>query len=92
MFTLSQTIDLFEANLKLLANTSTPDVAQYHLEQNLTASCLRCWSTGLMEREISMQYYAITKMYTNKCSDSQACNIALTGRTAILRFYQKMSC
>ena len=65
---------LFEGNLKLLANTSTPDVVQYHLEQSLTDSFLRCWSTGLIEREIPMQYYAIMEMYANKCTDSQACN------------------
>ena len=32
MYTLSPTMYLFEANLKLLANTATPDIAQYHLE------------------------------------------------------------
>ena len=32
MYTLSRTMYLFEANLKFLANTSTPDIAQYHLE------------------------------------------------------------
>ena len=57
MFALSQTRYLFKDNLKLLANTSTPGVAQYHLEKNLTTSCLRCWSTGLTGREIPMQYY-----------------------------------
>ena len=65
---------LFEANLDLLANTSTPDVSQYHIEQNLSASCLRCWSTGLTKREIPMQYLASTEMYTNKCIESQVCN------------------
>ena len=34
MYTLSRTMYLFEANLKFLANTSTPDIAQYHLQQN----------------------------------------------------------
>ena len=33
---------LFIANLILLANTPTPDVAQYHFEQNLTASGICC--------------------------------------------------
>ena len=32
MFTLSQTMYLFEANLNLPASTSTPDIAQYHLQ------------------------------------------------------------
>ena len=31
MFALSQTMFLFEANLNLLADTSTPDLEQYHL-------------------------------------------------------------
>ena len=31
----------FEANMNLLANTSTPDVAQYHFGKNLTASSRR---------------------------------------------------
>ena len=74
MFKLSQTMYLFKGNLNLLANTSTPDIAQYHLEQNLTASCLLCWSTGLTEREIPMQYYTSTEMYANKCMESQVYN------------------
>ena len=32
MFALSRKMYLFEANLDFLANTSTLDVAQYHLE------------------------------------------------------------
>ena len=36
MFALSRIMYLFEANLNLLANTSTPDVAQYHLEHVYT--------------------------------------------------------
>ena len=65
---------LFEAKLNLLAITSTPDIAEYHLEYNLNVSCLRCWSTGLNEREISMQYYTSTKMYVNKCTEIKVCN------------------
>ena len=43
------------ANLILLANTPTPDLIIHHLEQNLTASCLRPWSTGLTERKLPKQ-------------------------------------
>ena len=56
MFALSRTMYLFEANLNLLANTSSPDVAQYYFGQNLTVSHLRCWSTGLTERETYTKY------------------------------------
>ena len=45
------------ADLILPADKPTTDLKQYHLEQNLTASCLRCWSTGSAEREIPMQCY-----------------------------------
>ena len=69
----SRTMYLFEANLNLLANTSTPDVVQYHLPKKLTASWLRCWSTRLSEREIPMQYHTSTEMYANKCTESQVC-------------------
>ena len=31
-FTLSQTMDLLKANLNVLTNISTPDVAQYHCQ------------------------------------------------------------
>ena len=62
---------LFEANLNLLANTSTPEVVQYYLKQKHTASCFRCWSIGLTETEIPIQYNASTKMYGNKCTESQ---------------------
>ena len=65
---------LFEANLKLLANTLTPDIAQYLLEQNLTASCLRYWCTGFTERKVPMQYHAITDMCADKCMERQVCN------------------
>ena len=34
-----------------ISNTSTTDLAQYHLEQKLIAGCHYCWSTGLTERE-----------------------------------------
>ena len=62
-----------KANPNLLANTLTPDIAQYHLEKNLTASCLHCCSTGFTEREIPMQYYksmyyTSTKMHTGQNS------------------------
>ena len=79
---------LFEVNLNLLANTSTPDVAQYHLEYNFSASYLCCCSTDLAETERPMQYYTGMKMYAGKCIESM---IALTSRTAFLRLYHKLS-
>ena len=74
---------LFEANLDLLANTSTPDIAQYYLEQNLTASCLHSWSTGLTKREIPMQYYTSTEMYADKCTESQVWNDCTYRRNSV---------
>ena len=65
---------LFKGNLNLLANKSTPNIAKFHIEQNLTASCLRCWSTGFTKREIPMQQDTITEMYAKKCTDSQVYN------------------
>ena len=65
---------LFEANLNLLATTSTTDIAQYQLGQNLTASCLHCWSTNLTKREISIQYYTSTEIYADKFTGIQVCN------------------
>ena len=32
MFALSRKMYMFKVNLNLLANTSTPDIVQYHLE------------------------------------------------------------
>ena len=63
-----------KANLNFLAKTSTPDVAQYLLEWNLIVSCLRCWSTGLTQRELSMQCFTSMEMYAIKCTESQVCN------------------
>ena len=83
MFALSRTMYLFEVNLNLLANTSTHDVAQYHLEQNFTASCLRSWSTGLIEREIPMQYHISTEMYVDKCTENQVCNDCTYRRNSV---------
>ena len=50
MFALSQTMYLFEANLNLLADTSTPDLERYNWGKSLTASYFCCLSTGLAER------------------------------------------
>ena len=71
---------MFIANLILLANTPTPGLALASLRVfYLTASCLRCWSTGCTERE-SMQYNTSAEMYTgyaqrvrsaNKCAYRQ---------------------
>ena len=85
MFALSQTMYLFEANLNLLANTSTPDVAQYHLEENLNASCLHCWSTGLTKRE----KYPCNTIQVWRCTPTNArtakpAMIPLTGGTMFL--------
>ena len=69
MFALSQTLQLFKVNLHLLCNTLSPDNAQDHLEQNPTASCPHCWSTGFTKREIPIQCYTNMEMYTNKCNE-----------------------
>ena len=69
MFTLSRTMYLFEANMNPLANTLTPEVAQYHLVE---LHCLT--STGLTEREIPMQCHKRMEMYGDKCTKSQVCN------------------
>ena len=74
MLAISRTLYLLNANLNLVANTSILDVAQYHLEQTLTASCLHCWFTGLNEKVILMQYYTSMEMYANKCTENQVCN------------------
>ena len=41
------------ANLNLFGNISTLDNKQYHLKDSFTASCLRCQSIGLTERNLS---------------------------------------
>ena len=74
MFVLSRTMYIFEANLNLLADTSTPNLERYHLGQSLTASCLRCWSTGPTEREI--QLWSCTPTNTRRAKSAM---IALTG-------------
>ena len=71
MFALSRSLCLLNAHLNLMANTSTLDVAQYHLEQTLTASCLHCWSTGVNELETLMQYYTSMEMYASKCTENK---------------------
>ena len=83
MFALSRTMYLFKANLNLLANTSNPDIAQCHLEKNLTATCLFCWSTSLTEREIPMQYYANMEINADKCTESQVCNDCMYRRNSV---------
>ena len=80
MFALSRAMYLFEVNLNPKTNTSTPDVSLYHLEYNLTASSLYCSSTGLTKREIPMQCYSSTEMYTDNCTENQVYNDCTSGR------------
>ena len=70
MFALSRAMYLFEVNLNPKTNTSTPDVSRCHLEYKLTACGLYCSSTGLTEREIPMQCYSTTEMYTDNCTET----------------------
>ena len=81
---------LFKAKQTLLANPLTPDI-----EMNLTACCLRCWSTGLTEREIPMKYFTnTTQVPRGTLTNTQrvkSAMIALTDGTAFLRFYQMIS-
>ena len=91
MFTLSQMMYLFEATLNLLANTLTPDIAQYHLEKNLTASCLRCWSTVLTKRETHVILYNYGGVQRQMHREQLPAITTLAGRATFLKFYQKMS-
>ena len=51
---------LFEANMNLLANTLTPDVAQYHLEKNLTGSSrLHFMHVHQPEQNSYSEYYSV---------------------------------
>ena len=61
------------ANLILLADILTPDLTQHHhLENNLTARAdLVCWTTGLTEREIPMQYFKNVEVYADQSTESQ---------------------
>ena len=69
MFALSQGIYLFEANLNLLANTSTPDVVQVQLKSKTSLP-----AAFVIGPEIPMQYYTSTEMYSDKCMENQVCN------------------
>ena len=61
---------LFIANLIYVANV----LHNIHLEQNLTASCFCCWSTGLTERKLPMQY-TINVQVTSKKHGNQFSNL-----------------
>ena len=70
------------ANPILLADTPTSDLTQHHLGQNLTVSCLGCWSTGLDQKK-----YPCNTVKVQRCTPTKKHGklgletIALTGRT-----------
>ena len=41
------------SSLIFLANTQTPDAIIQHIERNITFTCLLCWSTGLIKRNLT---------------------------------------
>ena len=55
-----------------------PSLLHYYAE-NLTPSCHRSWSTGIMERYLPLQYYNHMEFHANKAWKS-----ALTSRFILL--------
>ena len=58
-------------------------ISEFPLGRTSLPAAFCCWSTGLTEREIPMQYYAITEMYTDKCMESQICNDCTYSRNSV---------
>ena len=82
---------LFLANLICLANITTPDLKIYYLEQNVTASCFRCWSTTLIERKLLMQFTVSIKVYAEEAWKPSLQIIALTGGSVAYSSYHSTS-
>ena len=85
MFALSRAMYLFDANLNLVANTSTTVLRSTTYSR--TSLPADCWSSDLTEREIPMQYYTSRRCTTTNAQRANSVMIALTGGTAFLRFY-----
>ena len=79
---------LFIASMICLANIPTPDLIIYHQEQNLTASCFRCWSTALTERKLPMQSTISMEVYAEEAWKPSLQIIALTAGSVALAITQ----
>ena len=81
---------LFEVNLNLLANTSTPDVALREEGPHCQLPLL------LIQLVLRREKCPCSAMQARRCTSTiarrvRSVMIALTGGTDYLRFYQKMS-
>ena len=75
IYVIYSSTNLFIANLICLANTPTPDLIIYHLQQNLTASCFHCWSTALTKRKLPMQSTISMGAYAPMKHGNQVCRL-----------------
>ena len=79
------------ANLICLANIPFPDLIIYQLEYNLTASCFRCWSTGLTKRKLPMLCTSSVEVYTKEAWKPVLHIAALTGGSVAYSSYHSSS-
>ena len=82
---------LFEANLNLQANTSTPDIAQHHLSRTSQPTVFFVGPLVLLREKylcntIQARKCRLTNGRTVKCT-----MIALTGGAVFLSFYYRLS-
>ena len=79
------------ANLICLANTPTPDLKIYHLDQNVTASCFRCWSIALTKGKLPIQYTINEDVYAEEAWNPSLHIIALTEGPVVYNGYHSSS-
>ena len=84
-------ITIFIDNLICVANVPTPDLIRYHLEQDLNASYNRCWSTGITERKLPMQYTISLEVYVEEGWKLSLHIIPLTSGSVAYSSYHSIS-
>ena len=72
LYSWSEKLYQFITNLFFLANIPTPGRVYYHVEKNLTPSCLRSSSTGVTERYLPLHYYTCTEIHDEKTRKKSA--------------------
>ena len=81
MLTLPQTMYLFEANLNLVANTSTPDVAQYHLGRTSLPAAFFVGRLVLPREKYPCSTIRVWRCTPTNAWRAKSAMIAVTGRT-----------
>ena len=79
------------ANLIFLANIPAPDRLIQYLQSTVTSICLLCWYSGFTKRKLPRKCIKSTEVCQQSVGNQVLHTIALTGRSAMYKFYYTSS-